>query len=98
MHTLGLEGMPRRIVTYPGGFGEEGSGGTPPPPPAGSRSRKVLMLRLSIPIGARCRRPDPEPSMIVSNNSTKRLLSVCSERKPPQGALQDGKRTASSIW
>jgi cytochrome c oxidase subunit I len=26
MHTLGLEGMPRRIVTYPGGFGEEGWG------------------------------------------------------------------------
>ena len=24
MHTLGLEGMPRRIATYPGGFGEEG--------------------------------------------------------------------------
>jgi cytochrome c oxidase subunit 1 len=28
MHTLGLEGMPRRIVTYPGGFGEEGWGTT----------------------------------------------------------------------
>src|SRR3981081_2873452 len=28
MHTLGLEGMPRRIVTYPGGFGEEGWGAT----------------------------------------------------------------------
>src|SRR5256885_5171231 len=26
MHTLGLEGMPRRIATYPGGFGEEGWG------------------------------------------------------------------------
>ncbi len=28
MHTLGLEGMPRRIATYPGGFGEEGWGAT----------------------------------------------------------------------
>jgi cytochrome c oxidase subunit 1 len=28
MHTLGLEGMPRRIATYPGGFGEEGWGTT----------------------------------------------------------------------
>jgi cytochrome c oxidase subunit 1 len=28
MHTLGLEGMPRRIVTYPGTFGEEGWGTT----------------------------------------------------------------------
>lgn len=28
MHTLGLEGMPRRIVTYPGGFSEEGWGTT----------------------------------------------------------------------
>src|SRR5437588_2414286 len=28
MHTLGLEGMPRRIVTYPGSFGEEGWGAT----------------------------------------------------------------------
>jgi cytochrome c oxidase subunit I len=28
MHTLGLEGMPRRIATYPGGFGEEGWGVT----------------------------------------------------------------------
>jgi len=26
MHTLGLEGMPRRIVTYNGGYGEEGWG------------------------------------------------------------------------
>lgn len=26
MHTLGLEGMPRRIATYPGGAGEEGWG------------------------------------------------------------------------
>src|SRR5919109_178825 len=26
MHTLGLEGMARRIATYPGGFGEEGWG------------------------------------------------------------------------
>ncbi|MDQ6899620.1 MAG: cbb3-type cytochrome c oxidase subunit I [Candidatus Dormibacteraeota bacterium] len=28
MDTLGLEGMPRRIVTYPGGFGEQGWGAT----------------------------------------------------------------------
>jgi cytochrome c oxidase subunit I len=28
MHTLGLEGMPRRIASYPGGFGEEGWGPT----------------------------------------------------------------------
>jgi cytochrome c oxidase subunit I len=28
MHTLGLEGMPRRIASYPGGFGEEGWGAT----------------------------------------------------------------------
>jgi cytochrome c oxidase subunit 1 len=28
MHTLGLEGMPRRIATYPGGIGEEGWGAT----------------------------------------------------------------------
>jgi cytochrome c oxidase subunit 1 len=28
MHTLGLEGMARRIATYPGGFGEEGWGTT----------------------------------------------------------------------
>src|SRR5436853_2565337 len=28
MHALGLEGMPRRIATYPGGFGEEGWGAT----------------------------------------------------------------------
>jgi cytochrome c oxidase subunit 1 len=28
MHTLGLEGMVRRIQTYPGGFGEEGWGAT----------------------------------------------------------------------
>jgi cytochrome c oxidase subunit 1 len=28
MHTLGLEGMPRRIFSYPGGFGEEGWGAT----------------------------------------------------------------------
>ncbi len=28
MHTLGLEGMPRRIFSYPGGFGEEGWGTT----------------------------------------------------------------------
>src|SRR3981081_3984387 len=28
MHHAGLEGMPRRIFTYPGGFGEEGWGAT----------------------------------------------------------------------
>ncbi len=28
MHTLGLEGMARRIYSYPGGFGEEGWGAT----------------------------------------------------------------------